>query len=802
MSSLDFRRDDAGGTVTGTGERGRSTWLLPALALLFFGSGISALIYQVLWLRLMGLVFGVTTYAASTVWAAFMGGLAVGSLVAGRVGDRTRRPLVWFGACELLVGATAVATPAALAALQQFYARLYPALPQSILLLTIVRFVLGAALLIVPTSLMGATLPLVIRSSAFRGSRLAERIALLYGANTAGAIVGALVAGLRLIPGAGLHRTFLVAAAVNLVVGVAAIAMGMRVTLAADRPLAQQEDDAGARTGPVVSSLARGLDERRLRLVLIVFAISGFTSLALEVVWFRVLMLFLRPTVYGFALMLAAVLGGIAAGSWIVTPLVRRRAAWFDVLAVIECAIGVVALLSFEALPRMGPIANLLRPSLSLVMNEWLVYQAVGSMLTIFPTALLMGVAFPIGLALWTGSAEGVGGRIAQRVGTFYSMNVAGSILGSIAAGFVLLPQLGSRGSLAVLAGLSVASGLALVAASRRRATVRVAVAVAAGAAFATAWFVSLDPFGEFLRQRHPGEALLWREEGVEATVAVHQSRSGEISLSLNGNHQASTGRSMVYGHRSIGHLPMLLHPDARRALVVGLGGGATAGAVSVHSGVDVDVVELAGAVVRGARYLRSVNYDVLSRPNVHLRVDDGRNFMLVTHDTYDVITADVIHPIYAGSGNLYSADYFRLMRRVLRPGGIVVQWVAGTDAEYKTIARTFLSVFPDATAWADGTLLVGSTEPLTLKRADFERKLRAPGRAEGARDFGATTFEQLLAAYRAGPAELRAFVGDGPILTDDRPLVEYFLSLPRDRDVDLSALAHADAARLVVDDQ
>src|SRR5207248_4623518 len=255
---------------------------------------------------------------------------------------------------------------------------------------------------------------------------------------------------------------------------------------------------------------------------------------------------------------------------------------------------------------------------------------------------------------------------------------------------------------------------------------------------------------------------------------------NGEVSLTVNGNHQASTGATQVYVHRSIGHLPMVLHPEARDALVIGLGGGATAGAVAIHEGVTVDVVELSGSVVRGARYLdSSISYDLFSRPNVHLRIDDGRNYMLLTRRKYDVVTADVIHTIYAGSGNLYSAEYFGIIRRVLKPGGIVLQWVAGTDAEYKTIARTFLSVFPETTVWKnDGTLLVGSVEPLRLRRRDFDWKLQLPGRARGARDLGAATFEQLLGMYKAGPDELRAFVGPGPILTDDQPLVEYFLSL------------------------
>ena len=190
----------------------------------------------------------------------------------------------------------------------------------------------------------------------------------------------------------------------------------------------------------------------------------------------------------------------------------------------------------------------------------------------------------------------------------------------------------------------------------------------------------------------------------------------------------------MVFEHRSIGHLPMLVHPDARDALVIGLGGGATAGAVALHDGVDVDVVELAGSVVRGAQQLdSSINYGLFSRPNVHLHVDDGRNFMLLTPRKYDVVTADAILPIYAGSGNLYSQEYFQLVRHVLKPGGMVLQWVAGTDAEYKTIARTFLSVFPQATAWRDGTLLIGTVEPIRLRRRDFEWKVQSPGRTQGA---------------------------------------------------------------------
>jgi spermidine synthase len=778
-------------------HRHSSSWLLRALAALFFGSGVSALIYQVLWLRLLGLVFGVTVYAASTVWASFMAGLAIGSLAAGRFADRVRHPMKWFGAAEILIGLTALATPVALAWLPKVYARVYAVAPNSLPLVTLARLAMTISVLIVPTTLMGATLPLVITSSAFRTQAPGERIGLLYSANTAGAIVGTLAAGLYLIPGPGIHRTFLLAAGLNLLVGVLAIVLGSAV------PGIVHSSASGVQPVEADAALDRDVAtpaDRRLRLVLIVFALSGLTSLALEVVWFRVLTLFLRPTVYGFAVMLATILAGIAFGSYVVTPVLDRRARWIAILAGLELTIGLAVVVSFRPLAQMASLTTALRPWLAKLVPDYLVFPIAGSLLAIFPTAVLLGMAFPIGLRVWAGGGrERTGGIAAQRVGVFYSLNVAGSILGSLLAGFVLLPRLGSRSSLVLLAAISFGSGLVLLAVSELHRSVRVVVATAASLVFAFVVLRSPDPFDEFVRQRYPRQRIVWREEGVGSTVVVHQA-PGELVLTVNGVHQASTGPTMAYVHHRIGHLPMALHPEARDALVIGLGGGATAGAVSLHTGVQVDVVELAVAVVHGARFFDTINYGVMSKPNVRVRIDDGRNYMMLTSRTYDVVAADVIHPIYAGAGNLYSAEYFRLIRRVLNPGGLVLQWVAGTDAEYKLIARTFLSVFPETTVWADGTLLVGAVQPLRLRRDDFDRKLRMPGRAEGLHDLGVETFERLLALFRAGPDDLRAFVGPGPLLTDDRPLVEYFLSLPRDRDVDLSALK-GDVSRHVVNE-
>jgi spermidine synthase len=757
--------------------------LLLVLAILFFLSGTSALIYQVLWLRLLGLVFGVTVYAASTVWAVFMAGLAVGSVIGGRAADRVRRPLVWLGIAEALIGVTALATPFALDLLQGAYAAVHPSLNSSPVTLTIVRLAMSFAVLIVPSALMGATLPLVVKSSLREVEGLGGRVGVLYATNTAGAIGGSLLAGLVLIPRAGILRSFLIAAALNALVAVAAIALGRRLP----------ESDLAVRATPEAPSAPTTppLDARQI-LLLVIFTLSGFVSLALEVVWFRVVTLFVRPTVYGYALMLAAVLGGIAAGSYLVAPWLRRRGQmeardWLLALGALEGGIAIASLLSLGVLPRIPGLIATAGPAVAWFIGDYLAYLTIVSFAVIMPTMLLFGAAFPIGLHAWARPSAGRTSDVATRVGLFYSLNVAGAIVGSLASGFVLIPALGTLKTLVALAALSLVSAFALLAAAPASPVVRVLSAVAMCALFAWAARGTPDPFDAYLAQRHADQTVVWQREGVQATVSVHQDRRGSHTLHVSGNHQAG-GNSFV--HHRIGNLPMLVHPDARQALVIGLGGGATAGALSQHTGVSVDVVELSPEVAQAAaRFFRPINFDVLRKPNVRLHIDDGRNYLLLTGQRYDVVTADVILPIHAGSGNLYSAEYFRLVRRALKPGGIAVQWVAGTEAEYKTIMRTFLSVFPETTLWAGGSLMFGSVEPLRLRQADFDWKLQVPQRREMMTQLGVKTFEDLLGLYVAGPEEMRQFLGAGPVLTDDRPLVEYFLSLPRSREVDLSGV-------------
>jgi spermidine synthase len=612
---------------------------------------------------------------------------------------------------------------------------------------------------------MGATLPLVVQSAITRNDRIGGKIGLLYAINTSGAIVGALIAGFYFISELGVARSFQIAAATNIAIGIVALIASSRlnpVTPAPENPEPQPLEPLE----PVEPRAA----------VLWVFFISGLMSLALEIIWFRMLVLFLRPTAYAFTIMLACVLAGIAIGSVIAAPLLRRRRNWLPILAVIQGVIGVTAVLSFNALTRSQQAIEAATPVFArLGLDTYLAPLAASSMIAMLPTTILLGLAFPIGLTLWAG--DSTSGDTSRRVSVFYSLNVVGAILGSVLAGFVVLPQLGSRWGLIVTAGLATASSI-LLAMQLRRTQPRAAIGIAIGSAalYAGGAAIAVDPFDVAFERFHRRETLLWRQEGAQTTVAVHE-RPGNPPMRvmyLDGNHQANDSQATAFIHHRIGALPVMLHPRPKTALVVGLGGGATPGAVA-RMNVDVDVVELSQAVVAGSAFFKNINFDLLSRPNVRLHVDDGRNFMLMNRKKYDVITADIILPRHAGAGALYSREYFELVRRSLNDGGLVMQWNGAESAtEYKLLLRTFLSVFPHTTLWADGGLMLGSTKPFTISRTNYDARRQ--------------TFEQfpwdlatLKRIYSAGPEEARAFAGEGPILSDDRPVIEYFLSLPKD---------------------
>ena len=749
--------------------RRRDTVRFAILLVLFFGTGACGLVYQQLWLRELSLVFGVTVQAVSTVLAAFFGGLALGGFLAGRWSRRTRRPIMWYGLLEIGVGLMAVLTPLALDVAGDVYVAFAKNVSSSLPVLTGVRLVVSFVVLIVPATLMGASLPLVVSSSMLRTGRLGGRVGLLYSSNTAGAVVGTVVTGFWLIGLWGLNRTYLVAAAVNVCVGVVAVVVARRWDRADDAEVVATTD-AVATISPAVE-----LDDGRRRVVLITFATSGFVTLALEVIWFRQLILFLESSTYAFTVMLATVLLGIAIGSAAASPCLRRGWVSLRTLAAIEIALGIAALGSFYMLSKAYVVAD--RAS-GLLGAGSLTLVIVASALAMLPATLLMGFAFPFGIELWVGADRD---RTGERVGTFYAVNVAAGIGGSLVAGFVLIPTIGTRRSLVLLALAIIAMGvwIAWRALPPRRAlawsAVTMVITLLVGVAFVP------DPYRSVMFHRFPGEQLVWMADDAQTTVSIQQAGDYRV-MYVDGQHQANTTPDMVAYHRLLGALPVAVHPDPRRALVIGLGGGVSPGAMSEAPGIEVTVVELSREVVSGAEFLEDANLGVTEKPNVSIRVDDGRNHMLVTDERYDIITADVIPPHHAGAGKLWSVEYWELTRDALAPGGIMVQWAPQErDRDYRTILRSFQSVFPHATAWASGSMLIGSNEPLQLDRAVVERKLADANWRPVLEHAGVTSWKSLAALFTGGPEQIRESAAGAPLLTDDRPRLEYYRTLPPD---------------------
>jgi spermidine synthase len=745
---------------------------------MFFLSGVSALAYQLLWLRVLGLIFGVTVYAASTVWASFMAGLAIGSVIAGRLADRAKRPLLWFAGVEGAIALTATITTLAFSALQHWYPRLVPGLEGSFLHATAIRFAVAFLLMILPTALMGATLPFVVTAAARAGYVAA--IGVLYGSNTTGAIAGALAAGLWLIPIRGMRATFAVAASLNVLAAVSAILLSRRRSASEIAGVAIDSDE---RTSlDVVSPASR-------RMVLATFTVSGAVALALEVVWLRSATILLGPTVYTVAVLLATILAGIALGSYCITPLLVRVRRPLMVLAVLEGLIAFSILVSVVTLTKTAVMVEALPASVKALVPPYLMPVIVGAALVALPTSWLMGLAFPLGLHVWTRTGRTEDGRSGWRLGIFYALNVCAGVVGSLGAGFLLLPLVGTRMGLDILAAGTLATSVGLFMVGARSWISRVSVTVAAVTVFTVVGTELSDPVTTLLALRVPAQTIVWREEGIQTTASIHTFLRGQrYGMYLDGYHQAANDGATLRVHYTIGTLPVALHPNPHTALVVGLGGGATAGAMSRHSSLNVDVVELSNTVVRASDFFRQSNFNLLTRPNVRLRIDDGRNYLVSTRRRYDIVTADTIQPVRAGSASLYSKEYFTLVRDRLNDDGIALQWFSGTDSEYRLVARTFAAVFPYVTLWDNGILLVGTKRPLKLSPETFNWKLQVPGLSEALAAIDIRSFDDLLHQFWGGPSDLRGHLGDGPLLTDDRPILEYFLTMPRDKELDTSS--------------
>jgi len=743
-------------------------------ALLLLASGTAGLVFQVLWIKQLALVVGIDVQAVAVGVSSFFGGLALGGWAFGRLADRSVRPLALYAQLEFGVAILGVAATLGLGLAPGPFARAQDAVGP-------LAWLIPIALVAIPATLMGGTLPVLMQALRPALSRTGSTGGGLYAANTAGAILGCLLAAFVLIPFLGLRGSALAAAALNLLAGGAALWLRTRT----------DAGDAGA-AGPAAPLPAADAPATgKAGLALALYAVAGGIALGYEVVWSQSIVQFLSTRSFAFAMVLATYLLGLALGSaWAARRVDAMRDPW-GTLAWLIAAAGALALV------EMALLGEWLMRGQSVV-ERWVLAStgqqllamcarfALAALCIVFGPTLLLGAAFPVALRLASGS-----GHAGREVGRVVALNTVGGIAGTVLAGFVLVPWLGLVRTLGVLAVAACALGmLAVLAGPATRPAVRWGVAALAGLVLAGSALVPPERLAQLLTRARGGE-LRFYEESRGGTVAVVQQSQGSNRfnrLYIQGVSNSGDAMTSLRYMRLQALLPLIVHGgEPRSALVIGMGTGITAGALLAWPGLQERVVaELLPAVVRAAPQFKG-NYGLTQDPRMQVRVRDGRRELLASAQRYDLITLEPPPPSAAGVVNLYSSDFYRLAAGRLNDGGLVAQWLplpTQNDEDTRSLVRSFLDVFPHATLWTTEfheMMLVGSAQPITLDAARIQARYAQPEVKQALREVGIDSAAALMATWVGDRAALERYAGAAPAVTDDRPRIEYATWVRRD---------------------
>jgi spermidine synthase len=752
-------------------DRERAETSTLALSCLLFASGLSALVYQLLWIKQLSLIVGVEVYAITTAVSAFFAGLAIGGAFFGRLADRTPRPLQLYARIEFAVAVAATAAALILARAAAPFA----ALENKISVLAwIPLFVLIAA----PAFLMGGTLPILVRAQSTDAVRVGHSGGILYSANTAGAVLGALLVPFVLVPVFGVRGSAFAAALLNLATGCAAFLLDSNAPPAEARPAA---------------AVHRAISPEA-RLALSLYAVAGGVALGYEVVWSQSVIQFMSTRSFAFAIVLATFLAGLVLGSGVYARFADRVKRPWRAFGVLIASGGLLALACTAGIGKWFVVfqyaaGRAAYSATSSVMAEMCARFFVAAVLVILPAALLLGAAFPAALRIAVDA-----GYVGRDVGFVVGLNTAGGILGTLVTGFVLLPHLGTIRTMATLAlGASIVGIIAALKDTQPRESALVPranssawpVAAIAGLTIAIALFTSPTKLIDLIPHTHGSAgAVIFHEDDPGGTVVITEEPAAHAPfrrLYIQGVSNSGDSLPSLRYMRLQTFIPLLIHSgEPRSALVIGLGTGITAGATLRYPGLQVRVCdELLHGVIRGTHLFQG-NFGAGSDPNIEIRHRDGRRDLLQSTQTYDVITLEPPPPSAAGVVNLYSRDFYRLAASRLAPNGIFAQWLpiaTQNDEDSRSLVRSFLDVFPYATLWTTELhemLLVGSLAPIDLDMNRIAARFNQPQVARALAEVGVASPAELLATWITSREGLEQYAGAAAPVTDDRPRIEY----------------------------
>jgi spermidine synthase len=757
---------------------------LTAVVLLgFFLSGAASLMYEVVWVRMLGLIFGHTVHAITTVLVVFMGGLALGSYVCGRRIDRVRHLLRTYAWLEIGIGAYALLTPGLIDAIRIVYLSYARRFEPSFDVLTLIQFGLSTAVLLVPTSLMGATFPVLSRFVVADVDTVGRRVGALYALNTFGAVAGTYLVGFHLLPALGMRMTLVGTALLNLAVG-GGVLLAVRAWGEAILVRGPEQGDRPAAT-------ARAEGPTFARVLMLGVALSGAVAMIYELAWTRALTLVIGSTTYAFSAMLLSFLIGIAAGSAWVARLASRVPATAGLFAALQIAAALLSLVVLALFDRL-PDVFLLGFSISRAPEFIVALQIVLSITVMILPTFCLGAALPCAIHLLCTQLSSVG----LSVGRVYAYNTTGAIAGAFAAGFVLIPWIGVQTTLraAILVNLLIGLGVVFTLGLRVRWATLAATLGGVAVVLLPSWDLAVmssgvSTYADFYarggRQWRQGiqEQVLFYRDGIGATVSVHQGKD-ERSLRVNGKADASTGADMAT-QVMLGHLPALLHPEPKTALVIGLGSGVTVGALTQYELDRIDVVEIEPAVAQAASFFASESRHALADPRVRMMVADGRNFLDTTSARYDLIVSEPSNPWIGGIATLFTVEFFEQARARLAEDGIMAQWVHGyamAPEDLQMVAATFRAVFPQASLWspvAGDFILIGTSHPQVVHLGRVrDLYTRYAGIRQDFELSGLTSPEAILRAFVLDDHDLANLAAGALLNTDDKLPLEF--SAPR----------------------
>ncbi|MDH3457964.1 MAG: fused MFS/spermidine synthase [Gemmatimonadota bacterium] len=752
-----------------------------AILVLFFLSGACGLVYEVVWMRMLTLVFGVTAFATSTILASFFAGLALGGFYFGRLVDKGRNPLLIYASLEAGIGIFAFLMPLLFLGLSALYVATAQRFALSFHQISLLRFVLCFAVLVIPATLMGGTLPVMVKFFARRPERLGWSVGQLYSVNTFGAVLGALAAGFFLILLVGVRESAYVAGVANLLIAgiVVALERSLRPSPAAS---SAPGSGASAPGEPGADAASRNI----ARLALWAVGISGFCALALEVFWTRALVFFLDNSTHAFATILTAFLLGIAIGSLLIARLVDTRRKLLTWLGVIQLLIGVSAALAVPILSGSTSVFRSMQGiSLDAMLHwKWIGMRFVKCLSVMLVPTVLMGMTFPLVAKIYTRNL----GMVGTALGNVYSVNTMAGVLGSMVAGFVLIPLIGVQNGIMLVAAINIAlGGILLLSEPLITASTSRRVAVGFGFSLPGLAILYLMIGGPMhLASYYEGidrPEVLSYTEGVGATVKVYRDRVGDRTLSVNGFPVAGTGLAAHDAQKPLAHFPLLLSTVASpKVNIIGFGAGGTSWGIMQYDPSEVDCVELVPAVLDAAGWFPDINHGVLDDPAFTVILDDGRNHVLVSDKQYDVISIDATTPKMAGNGSLYTREFYELLAARLSPDGLVVQWLPFhllSDEEMRMIVKTFMTAFPHTTLWFSPlrhhSILVGTQAKLVIDFGALRRKLERQSIQHELAYFAPVTDPiDFLGWFVMGEGALAKYASSARVNSDNHPYLEF----------------------------